>query len=222
MSNNHEIVKADAVGSSKSEYRSKRSPSTRHRRPSSPDRPGSMDDHDQHRLPRSGSLPSIPSPKLLDEDLDDFGVVAQAGLEIPQTTSHIESQSTQKVRSPPKHGVYEGLKKGRTSEIRERDNDVNVAKLAAAPVAPSSTPVRRPTKFTSSARLDIALAKKSVAEDSKRTVILQDSPSSPLPGGMVATSIGRTYLQPKAQTQSLPRQVGSVLIFSISSGTLVG
>ncbi|KAM7532955.1 hypothetical protein Aperf_G00000125129 [Anoplocephala perfoliata] len=205
-SNNREIVKTDAVEKSKSEHRSKKSPSSRHRRPGSPDRSGSTDDRDQFRLPRSGSLPSIPSPKLLEEDLDGSGVTAQA--EIPQIKPQIKSPSPQKAGSPPKHGVYEDSKKQRISEIQERDDNLSVSKSAML----SSAPLRRPTKFTSSATLDIAPANKTAPEDSKRTVILQDSPSSPLPSGISATPIGRMYLQTKAQTQSLPRQTSYKVI----------
>lgn len=86
---------------------------------------------------------------------------------------------------------------------------MNVTRLSA-PAAASLPPVRRPTKFTSSARLDISLANKTTEEESKRTVVLQDSPSSPLPKGVLQSPNGKTYFLPRVHAQSLSRQVGIV------------
>lgn len=208
-----EIIKSG----SPSRFRSKRSPSPkRGRRPRSPDHPGGSPDrdHDQHHLPRSGSLPSILSPKVLldEEDLDE---PIQANRETSRFNFSSESKSyspsSQKMKSSPKSSQkYEESEKSRTNGSLQTSESVNITRLSApATAAASLPPVRRSTKFTSSAKLDISLANKPTEEEPKRTVVLQDSPSSPLPSGMLQTPLGKTYLLPRVKTQTLPRQVSS-------------
>ena len=129
----------------------------------SPDRHGSLEDLERHhRLPRSGSLPSILSPKLADEDLENS--TASGDNEAKHHRNEVEKDSTEVV-------------------------------------------MRTPTKFTSSARLNIASANKVTSQQQQqqqeqKTVILQDSPSAPLLPGVP----GKTFLLPRIQPQQPQQQ----------------
>ncbi|KAM3182904.1 hypothetical protein ACTXT7_011407 [Hymenolepis weldensis] len=206
-SNDDDIVKTDAITDPPSRFRPKRSPSPRNRRQSSP---GGLDELEQHRLPRSGSLPPILSPKLLEEDLDEPGQTDREASKIDSSPQN-NSLSPQKIRSSPRQRRYEDGEADQTVVNLERADIMNVTRLSA-PAAASLPPVRRPTKFTSSARLDISLANKTTEEESKRTVVLQDSSSSPLPKGVLQSPSGKTYLLPRVHAQSLSRQTSYTII----------
>ncbi|VUZ53985.1 unnamed protein product, partial [Hymenolepis diminuta] len=205
-SNDDEIVKTDAITDLPSRLRPKRSPSPRNRRQSSP---GSLDELEQHRLPRSGSLPPILSPKLLEEDLDEPGQTDREASKIDSSPQN-NSLSPQN-RSSPRQRRYDDGEENQTVVNLERADIMNVTRLSA-PAAASLPPVQRPTKFTSSARLDISLANKTTEEESKRKVVLQDSPSSPLPKGVLQSPNGNTYVLPRVHAQSLSRPKSYTII----------
>ncbi|VDN99384.1 unnamed protein product [Rodentolepis nana] len=200
-SNDVELVKTDSIQDSPSNYCSKQSTSVRNR---CQDSLRSLDEHDQHRLPRSGSLPSIISLKLHEEDLDES---IESGLEASKADSSSRNNSvlSQKIKSAQRRRIHEEEEVNKTAANLEGTDSLSVTRLSA-PAADSRPPVQKPVKFTSSAKLDMFLANKAIEDETKGKIVLQDSPSSPLPNGILQSPIGKTYLIPRIQTQILPRQ----------------
>lgn len=171
-----DVLKTDSRESSAPVRRGKPSLSHFRRHQIASDRHDSPEDLELHRLPRSESLPSILSPKLADEDLNN----STTTLALIKTDDEVHSTESA-LASKPKHQ--------RKDVEKESTQTKDTTELV----------VRTPTKFTSSAKLDITIAKK----EQQKSIVLQDSPSSPLPAG----SSEKTYLLPRIQPQIMPRQV---------------
>ncbi|KAL5965291.1 Phosphatase and actin regulator 4, partial [Taenia solium] len=144
---------------SKSKPQEAQSSSSTHPQKASRHSSRSTGDKDQHRLPRYASLPSIVSPKLADEDLDDTPMIT-ASVEDDEVKSRPRAISPPKPRASSRH---------RKSEKVERMTDSSTATT------------KRPTKFTSTIRLDLVSPNR-VAVEPHRTVVPLESMASPNAG----------------------------------------
>lgn len=206
-SNDVELIEIDTIKDSPSKYCSKQIPSFRKFCQGSL---GSLDEHEQHHLPRSGSLPSIISPKLHEEDLDES---SQTGREASKVGPSSQNNSVfpQKIKSAQRQRIYEEREVNKTTANLERTDSLSVTRLSA-PAADSPPSVQKPVIFTSSAKLDFFLANKATEAEPKRKIALQDSSSSPLPNEVLQSPLEKTYFIPRVQTQTLPRQTSCKII----------
>ncbi|VDK33291.1 unnamed protein product [Taenia asiatica] len=140
--------------------------------------PRSTGDKDQHRLPRYASSPSIVSPKLADEDLDDT----------PMVTASVEDdeiKSRPRAISPPKPRA---LSRHRKNEKVERMTDSSTATT------------KRPTKFTSTIHLDLVSPNR-VTVEPHRTVVPSESMASPNAGHRIILPRDSAEVPRKQTTQ---------------------
>lgn len=163
---------------------------------------GSGGDADHYRLSRFGSLPSIVSPKLVDEDLDDPPMMT-ASVEDDEVISRPHTIALLEPRAASKH---------RKSE--------EVEKKAVQTTDSATITMKRPTKFTSSVQLDLVSPNR-VTIEPIRTVIPSESTTSPSAGNRHALpriSAEVPHKQVRMRTLIIPIEgLPTVLSFQVFS-----